>query len=430
MPSETIAILLLIGLFIFLMAVRMPIALSIGIASMVTCIYLDIPVQMVLQNMVKRVNTYSLLAVPFFILMGDIMSAGGISKRLLRLAGVMVGWMHGGLAMVTIVASLLFGAVSGSSAASVATLGPTLIPNMEKEGYEKDFATCIVMASSVEGILIPPSQNMVIYALAAGGVSVGALFLAGILPGCLLAGCLMVYSYYVARKRNYPIGEKFQIKKVWLAFKDAFWGLLTIVIVVIGVCTGFITATESAALAVLWSIFVTFAIYREVSIKELPRMLFNSVKTLAMIMILISMSTAFGWLMAYLKVPVLITNSIYSITDNPVIIMLIINVLLLGLGMVMEMGSLILIVTPILLPIVQSIGYSPVHFGVIMILNLGIGLLTPPVGSSLFIASGISGIKIEALTKRMLPIYLTMIICLMMVTFIPAISMTLPNLGA
>ena len=281
---------------------------------------------------------------------------------------------------------------------------------MEKEGYEKDFATCIVMASSVEGILIPPSQNMVIYALAAGGVSVGALFLAGILPGCLLAGCLMVYSYYVARKRNYPIGEKFQIKKVWLAFKDAFWGLLTIVIVVIGVCTGFITATESAALAVLWSIFVTFAIYREVSIKELPRMLFNSVKTLAMIMILISMSTAFGWLMAYLKVPVLITNSIYSITDNPVIIMLIINVLLLGLGMVMEMGSLILIVTPILLPIVQSIGYSPVHFGVIMILNLGIGLLTPPVGSSLFIASGISGIKIEALTKRMLPIYLTMII--------------------
>ena len=210
----------------------------------------------------------------------------------------------------------------------------------------------------------------------------------------------------------------------------AFWGLLTIVIVVIGVCTGFITATESAALAVLWSIFVTFAIYREVSIKELPRMLFNSVKTLAMIMILISMSTAFGWLMAYLKVPVLITNSIYSITDNPVIIMLIINVLLLGLGMVMEMGSLILIVTPILLPIVQSIGYSPVHFGVIMILNLGIGLLTPPVGSSLFIASGISGIKIEALTKRMLPIYLTMIICLMMVTFIPAISMTLPNLGA
>ncbi|HIW21738.1 MAG TPA: TRAP transporter large permease [Candidatus Dorea intestinavium] len=428
MPSEKIAILLLIGIFISLMAVRMPIALSIGISSIITCWYLKIPMQMVLQSMVKGVNTYSLLAVPFFILMGEIMSAGGISKRLLQLASVMVGWMHGGLAMVDIIASLLFGAVSGSSAASVATIGPTMIPTMEKEGYDKTFATNITMASSVEGILIPPSQNMVIYSLAAGGVSVGALFLAGIFPGCLLALCLMVYSYIVARKRNYPVGEKFSLKKFFLALKDAFWGLMTIVIVVIGVCTGFITATEGAGLAVLWSIFVTFAIYREVPIRELPKMLLSAVKTLAMIMILISTSTAFGWLMAYLKVPKHITNGIYSITKNPVVIMLIINLLLLILGMVMEMGSLILIITPILLPIVTSMGYSPIHFGVIMILNLGIGLLTPPVGSSLFIGSAVSGIKIEKLAKGMVPIYITMIICLMLVTFIPAISMTLPNL--
>lgn len=428
MANETIAIFLLLGLFIGLMVMRMPIALSVGLASIVTTIYLGLPLQMVLQNMVKGINTYSLMAVPFFILMGEIMSSGGISDRLVRLANAMVGWMHGGLAMVNIVASMLFGAVSGSSAADCATLGPTLIPIMKQQGYDGEFATNITMASSVEGLLIPPSHNLVIYSLAAGSVSVGALFMAGIIPGIFLGVCLMIYSYIMAIKKKYPVGDKFTIKEAWAAFRGAFWGMLTIVIVVIGVCTGFITATEAAALAVLWSIFVTFVIYREVPFSKFPEMLLKAVKTLAMIMILISTSTAFGWLLAYLKVPEIITNGIYSISSNPIIIMLIINVMLLFMGMVMDMSSIILIVTPILLPIVTGLGYSPVHFGVIMVLNLGIGLLTPPVGSTLFIGSAVSGIKLERLAVTMIPIYMVMIACLMLITFIPAISMTLPNL--
>lgn len=428
MSTEAIAVVMLLGIFIGLMVIRMPIALAIGISSVVTTIYLDLPLQMVLQNMVKGINTYSLMAVPFFILMGEVMSSGGISNRLVTLANALVGWMRGGLAMVNIVASMFFGAVSGSSAADCATLGPVLIPVMKKQGYDGEFATNITMSSSVEGLLIPPSHNLVIYSLAAGSVSVGALFMAGIIPGILLGVSLMIYSYVMAIKKNYPVGDKFNLKTAFKAFGDAFWGLLTIVIVVIGVCTGFITATEAAALAVLWSMFVTFCIYREAKISELPSILFRSVKTLAMIMVLISTSTAFGWLLAYLKVPEMITSCIYSISENPIVILLIINVMLLIMGMLMDMSSIILIATPILLPVATSIGLDPVHFGVIMVLNLGIGLLTPPVGSTLFIGSAVSGIKLERLAKTMMPIYLVMIACLMLITFVPAISLTLPAL--
>ena len=428
MSHETIAILLLLGLFAGLMIIRVPIALSVGISSALTTLYLGIPVQMVLQNMVKGINTFSLMAVPFFILMGEIMSAGGISDRLVKLANALVGWMHGGLAMVNIVASMFFGAVSGSAAADCATLGPVLIPIMKEQGYDEEFATGITLSSSVEGLLIPPSHNLVIYSLAAGSISVGALFMAGLVPGIFLGVCLMIYSYIVSIKRHYPVGDKFRVQALWKAFCEAFWGLLTIVIVVIGVCTGFITATESAALAVIWSFVVTFGIYRDVPIKKAPEMFLKAVKTLAMVMILIATSTAFGWLLTYLKVPEILAGGIRHISENPVIIMLIINVMLLVMGMIMDMSSIILIVTPILLPIVTSLGYDPVHFGVIMVLNLGIGLLTPPVGSVLFIGSAVSGIKLEKLAVSMIPFYIVMIACLLLVTFIPAISMTLPGL--
>lgn len=428
MGQETIAIILLLGLFVGLMIIRVPIALAVGIASAVTTFYLGLPVQMVLQNMVRGINTFSLMAVPFFILMGEIMSSGGISDRLVKLANALVGWMHGGLAMVNIVASMFFGAVSGSAAADCATLGPVLIPIMKEQGYDEEFATGVTLSSSVEGLLIPPSHNLVIYSLAAGSVSVGALFMAGLVPGIFLGVCLMIYSYFISKKRHYPVGDRFGLSSLWKAFREAFWGLLTIVIVVIGVCTGYITATESAALAVIWSMIVTFGIYRETSLREAPKMFVKSVKTLSMVMILIATSTAFGWLLTYLKVPGILANTIYQISDNPIVIMLIINVLLLILGMIMDMSSIILIVTPILLPIVTGLGYSPVHFGVIMVLNLGIGLLTPPVGSVLFIGSAVSGIKLERLAKAMLPFYAVMILCLLLVTFVPAISMTLPGL--
>lgn len=282
------------------------------------------------------------------------------------------------------------------------------------------------MTSSVTGLLIPPSHNMVIYAMVAGGVSVGALFMAGVMPGLLMGSLLMAYSYIKARKKNYPIDGKFDIKKVAQAFVQAFWGLITIAIVVIGVCTGIVTATESAAVAVLWTLFVTFGIYKEVSIRELPKMVMRAVKTLAMILLLIATSSAFGWLLAYLKVPQLITRGIFHFSTNPYVVLIIVNVILILMGMLMDMSSIILIATPILLPIATSIGMSPVQFGAMLITNLGVGLLTPPVGGTLFIGSAISGIKFERLAKTMIPLYIMMGITLLLVTYIPQISMVLP----
>lgn len=426
MSTQLIAIIILLGTFFVLMFLRTPIAISVGISCFTTCWYLNIPADIIIQNAVKGVNGYSLMAVPFFILMGEIMSTGGIAQRLVNLASSLVGWMRGGLAMVTVVASMLFGCVSGSSAACTATLGPIMVPMMKKKGYDEEFATTITMTSSVTGLLIPPSHNMVIYAMVAGGVSVGALFMAGVMPGLLMGSLLMAYSYIKARKKNYPIDGKFDIKKVAQAFVQAFWGLIMIAIVVIGVCTGIVTATESAAVAVLWTLFVTFGIYKEVSIRELPKMVMRAVKTLAMILLLIATSSAFGWLLAYLKVPQLITRGIFHFSTNPYVVLIIVNVILILMGMLMDMSSIILIATPILLPIATSIGMSPVQFGAMLITNLGLGLLTPPVGGTLFIGSAISGIKFERLAKTMIPLYIMMGITILLVTYIPQISMVLP----
>ena len=428
MYSTTIAVLLLLGSFLLLMFLRVPIALSIGIASILTSLHLGIPLDMIMQNIAKGVNSYSLMAIPFFILMGDIMSKGGIAKRLINLAYAAVGWMRGGMAMVTCVASMLFGAVSGSSTACTATMGPIMIPTMNEHGYDKTFATNITMASSVTGLLIPPSHNLVIYAMAAGGVSVGKLFMGGIVPGIILGVMLMVYSYYISRKYKYPVGAPFNSKKVGKAFIDAIWGLLTLVIVVIGVNTGIITATESAAIATLWALFVSLFIYKEMSIKDLGDILRNSSKTLAMIMLLVGSSSAFGWLLAYLKVPQLITSSIFNVSTNPIIVLLVVNVLLLILGCLMDMSSVILIATPILLPIVSAIGMTPVQFGIVLITNLGIGLLTPPVGATLFVGSAVSDIKFEKLAKNMIPIYGLMVLLTLLITFVPAVSLFIPNM--
>lgn len=428
MSANTIAIILLIGLFFVLMIARVPIALSIAISTIVTSLYLGLPLDMVVQNIAKGVNSYSLMAIPFFILMGDVMSKGGIADRLIALANSIVGWMTGGMAMVTVVASMLFGAVSGSSTACTATLGPIMIPPMEKQGYDKTFATNITMASSVTGLLIPPSHNMVIFAMVAGGVSVGKLFMGGIIPGILLGIALMIYSYIVSKKNRYPVGDKFDIKKVVKSFINAIWGLLTLVIVVIGVNTGIITATESAAIGTLWAIFVSVFIYKEMTFKDLKEILVNSASTLALIMLLVGTSSAFGWLLAFLKVPQLITAGIFNISTNPILVLLIVNLMLFILGMLMDMSSIILIATPILLPIVTAVGMDPVQFGVVMILNLGIGLLTPPVGATLFVGSAVSKIKFETLSKKMIPIYLIMFGVTLLITYIPQIPLFLPSL--
>ena len=422
------ATILLIGSFLVLIALRMPIVFAIGISSIATTFYLGLPLQMVAQNMVKGLNVFVLLAVPFFILAGDIMASGGIADKLIAFANALVGWMRGGLAMVNILASMFFGGISGSSAADTTAIGSILIPMMKKKGYDEAFATSVTITGSVQGILIPPSHNMVIYALAAGGVSIGSLFLAGLVPGVLLGVSLMIYSYVVSRIKKYPVGDKFSFRTLFSSLWSAALGLGTVLIVVIGVIAGVFTATESAAIACAYAFIVTFFVYRQIPLSEMLPILTRSMKTLGIVMILIGTSTAFGWLLAYLKVPALIAEAIFSFSSNPIVILLIINVFLLFMGTLMDMSSLILITTPILLPIARKIGLDPVHFGVIMILNLGIGLLTPPVGSTLFLGSAISGVSIERLTKASLPFFCVMLLVLILVTYVPAVSMFVPNM--
>ncbi len=422
------AVVLLIGSFLVMIALRMPIVFAIGLSSIATTFYLGLPLQMVAQNMVKGLNVFVLLAVPFFILAGDIMASGGIADKLVAFANPLVGWMRGGLAMVNILASMFFGGISGSSAADTTAIGSLLIPMMKKKGYDEAFATSVTITGSVQGILIPPSHNMVIYALAAGGVSIGSLFLAGLVPGVLLGVALMVYSYIVSRVKNYPVGDKFSVKALLRNLWSAGLGLGTVLIVVVGVIAGIFTATESAAIACAYAFIITFFVYRQIPLSEIVPILTRSMKTLGIVMILIGTSTAFGWLLAYLKVPALIAQGIFAFSQNPVVVLLIINIFLLFMGTLMDMSSLILITTPILLPIAKQIGVDPVHFGVIMILNLGIGLLTPPVGSTLFLGSAISGVSIERITKASLPFFGVMLLVLALVTYVPSVVMFVPKL--
>ena len=428
MPNTTVATAMLIIMFFGFIFLRMPIAYAIGVASVITMIYLQLPLMQVVQLMVKGVFSFSLMAVPFFIVSGEIMGKGGISDKLIELSDALVGWIRGGLAMVNIVASLFFGGISGSSAADTASLGTILIPMMVKQGYDDDFSTDVTMASSVEGILIPPSHNMVIYSTVAGSVSVGRLFLAGFAPGVCLGIVLMIYSYYISVKRNYPKGTPFNVKHLLKTAGSAVWGMFTVMIVVVGVVAGIFTATESAAIAVDWSLIVSFFIYRKMNFKDFWQVLENALNTLAIVLILISTSSAFGWLLTYLKVPAMISGAILGFTTNKYLILIMMNILMLIFGTMMDMSVIILVLTPILLPIATQIGIDPVHFGVIMITNLGIGLVTPPVGSTLCIGAAISKIPLERLSKSMLPFYVCMLVVLIIVTYIPAFWMTLPNL--
>lgn len=427
MNQEEIAILILVGSFFVMLICRFPIAFAIGISSVLTAHYLGLPLMQLAQLMVKGVNIFTLMAVPFFIMAGELMGSGGISERLIALSDALVGWLSGGLAMVNIVASLFFGGISGSSTADTASLGTILIPMMRMQGYDDEFSTNVTMCSSVEGLLIPPSHNMVLYAMVAGSVSVGRLFLAGILPGITLGIALMVYSYILSVKRHYPKGTPFSLRHIYHTFIDSIWGLLTVLIVVFGVVSGVFTATESAAIAVDWAIVVSFFIYKKLNIHSMWHVFERSLGTLAIVMILISTSQVFGWLLTYLQMPAKIAAGILSISDNKYVIMLILNVLMLLLGTIMDMSAIILVVTPILLPIAMQCGLDPVHFGAIMILNLGIGLITPPVGGTLFVGSAVSGVPIEKLIKTLLPFLFVMVVVLLMITYIPGLVMYLPN---
>lgn len=426
--QESIAAFLLIGFFAIMIICHLPVTFAMVISTATVMLYLNIPMMTMVQQMAKSVNSFSLLAIPFFILMGEIMGAGGISDRLLKFANVLVGRFRGGLAFVNVLASMFFGGISGSAVADVSSLGKIEIPMMEDAGYDKDFSICVTVSSACQGLLIPPSHNMVLYAMTAGGVSVGKLFLAGYVPGILLGLALMVLCYIFAVKRNYPKGEPVSFKEGLLITKDAVFAIGAMVIIVGGVCAGFFTATEAAAIGCIYCLLVATLVYHELHLKDMGRILYNTVKTLAMIYSLIAAAGAFAWMMAYLRIPAKFTDLLMGISDNKVVVLLLINVMLLLLGCIMDMAPLILIMTPILLPVVQKFGMDPVQFGIMIIANLAIGLLTPPVGSCLYAGCAVGGAKIEKVTKCMLPFYLTMVVVLLMITFIPALSMTLPNL--
>ena len=426
--NTNLAILALLGGFLLLVILRFPIAYAVAIASIICMSIMGQSLQAIGKLMIKGIWSFSLMAVPFFITMGCLMGSGGISDKLIDLANSLVGWMTGGMAMVNIVASYFFGGISGSAAADTASLGSILIPMMEDQGYDRDFSTAVTITSSCEGLLVPPSHNMVIYSTTAGSVSVGALFLAGYVPGALLALSLMIGSYIISKKRNYPKGERFSLKKFIKQLSVSIWALAAIIIVVVGVIGGVFTATESAAIAVIYSLIVSVFIYKGLTWKGVWKVLGDCVDTLSIVLILIATSAIFGNCLTLLHVPDMAAKAITGVSDNRIIIALLLNVILLVLGCIMDMAPIILIATPILLPIAQGIGIDPIQFGIMVILNCGIGLLTPPVGSVLFIGSAVAKIPMEKVVKATLPFYLCMIITLLLITFIPQISLWLPRL--
>ena len=419
----------LLGSFFVLMALGVPVAYSLGAAAVIGAWWIDIPIDAIMIQIAAGVNKFSLLAIPFFVLAGAIMAEGGMSRRLVNFAGVLVGFIRGGLSLVNILASTFFGAISGSSVADTASIGSVLIPEMEKKGYPRDFSTAVTVSGSVQAILIPPSHNAVLYSLAAGGsISISALFIAGVLPGLLLGLCLIILCLYIAKKRDFPKGRVIPFREAIKISVDALWGMMTMVIILGGILSGIFTATESAAIAVLWAFFVTMFIYRDYKWSDLPKLVHRTVKTVTIVMILIGFAAAFGYMLTLMQIPLKITEMFSSLSDNKYVILMCINVMLLILGTMMDMAPLILILTPILMPVVKSIGVDPVHFGMIMMVNLSIGLLTPPVGALLFVGSAVGKVTIETLVKALMPFFGVLLFVLMVVTYVPAVSLWLPNL--
>jgi tripartite ATP-independent transporter DctM subunit len=440
MSVDGLGIALLLGTFMVLVLLRVPVTFCLTAATLVSAIYLRIPLEAIVQKMADGVMNFSLLAIPFFIIMGEIMNEGGISQRIVNFANLLVGRMPGGLALVNVMDSMFFGGISGSAVADVSSLGSIVIPMMKKQGYRDDFAVGLTVCSACQGIIIPPSHNMIIYAFAvgtasqlAGGtlqvLSVGRLFLGGYVPGILLGLSMLVTALIIAIVNKYPRGQAYTLREAGVIIRDALLALFTAVIVVGGVILGMFTATEAAAFACLYAFVVAFFVYREFPIARFVKILYASLKTLAIVMSVIASAQAFGYILARLRVPALATEWLLSVTDNYVLLLLLLNLLLLGLGCIMDMAPLILICTPILYPVlVLKMGMDPIHFGIMLLLNLAIGLCTPPVGSALFVGAAIGKISIREATRGCLPFYASMVVTLLLVTFIPAITMWLPNL--
>lgn len=423
-------ILVLVISFVCLLAIGTPVAWSISISSLLTML-VSIPAMPALttvsQRMATGLDSFALLAIPFFVLSGQLMNKGGIAHRLIAFAKTLVGSLPGGLALINIISAMLMGAIAGSAMASASAMGSILGPEMEKEGYSKEFGVAVNITSATTGLVIPPSNVLIVYSLASGGVSIAALFLAGYIPGILTGLFLMIVAYFWAKKKGYNVGKRSSLKEVVKSFWAAFPSLLLLVVIMGGIVMGIFTATEASAIAVLYTLILGF-FYKEISWKNLPEVLLESSATTAIVMLLIGASMSMSWVMSFENIPQGISDVLLGVSDNPIVILLIINLLLLFVGIFMDMTPAVLIFTPIFLPVVTELGMDPIQFGIIMVLNLCIGLCTPPVGSVLFVGVGIANTSIEKVIKPLVPLFLAMIVALFLITYFPELTLWLPRI--
>lgn len=421
--------LVLLGSFTVLCLIGMPVAYALGLSSILAALWMGIPLEAIALKTSDGMDDFPLLAIPFFILAGAIMGEGGMAERIINLAKIMVGFIRGGLGLVNLLASTMFGCISGSSVADTASIGSVMIPQMIKAGYPRLFAVNVTISGSLQPLLIPPSHNMVIYSLAAGGtVSVAHLFIGGIIPGLLLGLSLMALVLIYAYRNNLPKGDPIPMKQALKIALDSVWGLVTVFIIMGGILSGIFTPTESAAVACVWAFFVTMFIYRSYKWNDLPILVARVVRTVGMVMIMIGFSVAFGYMMALMRIPAKAAEMFVAISSDKYTFLLYVNVVLLILGTFMDLAPMLLICTPVFLPVIAKFGIDPVHFGIIMIFNLGIGLLTPPVGPTLAVGCAIGKVTMEQVSRSIMIFYIPMIIVLLLVTYIPALTLWLPKL--
>ena len=422
-------IFILIGSFTIVCLMGMPVAYALGIAAILAALWIGLPLEAVMLKVAGGMSGFSLLAIPFFILAGAIMAVGGMAERLVNLAKVFVGFIRGGMALVNILASTMFGCISGSSVADTAAVGSVMIPEMIKNGYPRLFAVNVTISGSLQPLLVPPSHNMIIYSIAAGGtISVAHMFMAGIIPALLLGLSLIILVLIIAHQKQFPKGEVIPLRQALKIALDAVWGMVTIAIILGGILSGTFTPTESGAVACVYAFLVTMFVYRDVKWSELPALIGRVVRTVGMVMIMIGFSIAFGYMMAIMRVPAMATEFFVAISSDKFTFLLYVNILLLLLGTFMDLAPMLLICTPIFLPVIKTFGIDPVHFGIIMILNLGIGLLTPPVGPTMVVGCAIGKVSMEAVSRSILIFYVPMVIVLLLVTYIPALTLWLPRL--
>lgn len=424
------AAILLVGIFFLLIALNTPIGVAIGIATfaaLATIMPFEPAATTMAQRMVAGMDSFTLLAIPFFILSGYLMGSGGVATRLINAAKGLIGALPGGLAVVNIISCMLFGSVSGSAVAATSAIGSFMVPAMKKEGYDAPFSASVTTSASILGLIIPPSNVMIVYAVAAGGVSIGALFLAGYIPGLLGGLALIITAIIISRKAKYPVSSRLPLRESLGALLAAFPSIIMLVLVVGGIVMGFFTATEASAFAVIYSLLLGIMVHREMRWADVPNIIIKSAETTGIVLFLIAVSTGMAWMLAYSGLPKLIADALLTISENPLLLLLIINIILLIVGAFLDITPAILIFTPILLPVAEALGISQIHFGIIMIFNLSIGLCTPPVGTVLFVGAAVGGTKVTSMLRPMIPLYLSMIAALVLITLFPILSEALPR---